>query len=57
MAVTRGQDHASTCSLATFIGVSFRGPALLCGGLTSIGTKAGQAAAQEFSIGAGSGKA
>ena len=56
--VTIGRpDHASACSLATFDCVFFLGPALLGGGLASIGTADGEAATQEFSIGAGSGKA
>jgi hypothetical protein len=50
-------DHASACSLATFVCVFFLGPALLSGGLASIGPADGEAATQEFSIGAGSGKA
>jgi len=56
--VTIGRpDHASACSLATFDCVFFLGPALLSGGLASIGPADGEAATQEFSIGAGSGKA
>lgn len=50
-------DHASACSLATFACVFFLGPALLSGVLTSIGPADGEAATQEFSIGAGNGKA
>ena len=37
--------------------VFFFGPALISGGLASIGPADGEAAMQEFSIGAGSGKA
>jgi hypothetical protein len=47
----------SACSLATFACVFFLGPALFSGGLASIGPADGEAATQEFSIGAGRGKA
>jgi hypothetical protein len=50
-------DHARACSLVTFVCVFFLGPALLSGGLASIGPADGEAATQEFSIGAGRGKA
>ncbi len=40
-----------------FVGVFFPGPALLNRGLASTGPADGEAATQEFSIGAGSGKA
>jgi hypothetical protein len=43
--------------LATFDCVFFLGPALLRGGLAAIGPAGGEAATQEFSIGAGSGQA
>jgi hypothetical protein len=42
---------------ATFVCVFFLGPALLSDGLASIGPADAEAATQEFSIGAGSGKA
>jgi hypothetical protein len=42
---------------ATFVYVVFLGPRLLRGGLASIGPADGEAAMQEFPIGAGSGKA
>src|SRR5439155_11313981 len=42
--------HASAGSLATFGCVFFLGPALLSGGLASIGPAGGGAATQEFSI-------
>jgi hypothetical protein len=57
MMTTGRPDHAIDCSLATFVRVSLLGPALLSGGLASIGPAKGEAATQEFSIGAGSGKA
>src|SRR5581483_8666147 len=57
MVTTGRPDHASACLLATFVCVFFLGPALLRGGLASIGPAGGEAAKQEFSIGAGSGKA
>ncbi|MDB5310048.1 MAG: hypothetical protein JWO38_4250 [Gemmataceae bacterium] len=50
-------DHASACPLATFVCVFLLGPSLLGGGLASIGPADGEAATQEFSIGARSGKA
>ena len=50
-------DHASACSLATFVYVFFPGPSLLNGRLASIWPTRGEAAMQEFSIGAGSGQA
>jgi hypothetical protein len=50
-------DHASAGSLATFVCAFVLGPALLRGGLAAIGPADGEAATQEFSIGAGSGKA
>ena len=56
--VTIGRpDHASACSCARFDCVFFLGPALLRGGLASIGPADGEAATQEFSIGAGRGQA
>jgi hypothetical protein len=55
--MTGRPDHASAWSLATLVCVFFLGPALLSGGFASIGPAVGEAAAQEFSIGAGSGKA
>ena len=57
MMTTGRPDHASACSLATFDCVFFLAPALLSGGLASIGPADGEPATQEFSIGAGSGKA
>src|SRR6516165_7220277 len=57
MMTTGRPNHASACSLATFVCVFFLGPALLRGGLASIGPADGEAATQEFSIGAGSGQA
>ena len=57
MVTTGRPDHASACSLATFVCVFFLGPALLSGRLASIGTADGEAATQEFSIGAGRGQA
>jgi hypothetical protein len=57
MVMTGRPDHASACSLATFVCVVFLGPALLRGGLASIGPADREATTQEFSIGAGRGKA
>src|SRR5947209_17767346 len=49
MMTTGRPDHASACSLATFVCVFFLGPALLSGGLASVGPADGEAATQECS--------
>jgi hypothetical protein len=54
------KDDVNPAENRTFGGIIhdwFLGPALLGGGLASIGPADGEAATQEFSIGAGSGKA
>ncbi len=57
MVTTGRPDHANACSLATFVCVFFLAAGVTQWGFAFIGPADGEAATQEFSIGAGGGKA